>query len=267
VLGELRLKERGYLPTEDARVLSATVSEQAGRWYVSLQVEQELSESDAKPVHVAGVDVGIKCLATTSDGEVFNNPKALTKAQCFLRSRQKSVSRKVKGSNNRRKAVKRVARLHQRISNIRKDAIHKMTTAIAKSASIIVIETLNVVGMMMNHCLARALSDAPLAEIHRQLKYKAKWQGVEIIEAGRFFPSSKTCSCCGNVKAALSLGERTYCCEVCGFKEDRDVNAAINLKNLAVSSTATACRPESAGPRKKTKLLVGQEPSRLDSAC
>ena len=264
-LGSLRLKEYGYLPTEDARVLSATVSEQAGRWYVSLQVEQELAEPEAKPVHAVGVDVGIKCLATTSDGEVFDNPKALVSAAHSLRARQKAVSRKQKGSSNRRKAVRRVAMLHQRISNIRKDALHKMTTAIAKSASIIVIETLNVVGMMKNHCLARALSDASLAEIHRQLKYKAKWHGVEIIEAGRFFPSSKTCSCCGNVKASLSLSERTYVCEVCGFKEDRDVNAAINLRNVAVSSTVEkACCPESSGSSRKarTKLLVGQEPNR-----
>jgi putative transposase len=256
------------LPEQDARVLSAVVSEQAGRWYVSLQVEQELAESDVKSVHTVGIDVGIKCLATTSDGEVFDNPMALAKAQRSLRTRQKAVSRKRKGSNNRRKAVRRVAMLHQRISNIRKDALHKMTTATAKSASIIVIETLNTAGMMKNHCLARALSDASLSEIHRQLKYKAKWYGVEIVEADRFFPSSKTCSRCGNVKASLSLSERTYCCEVCGFKEDRDVNAATNLRNLAVSSTVDkACCPESAGPRKKTKLLVGQEPSRLDSAC
>ena len=270
VIGELRLKEQGYLPTEGVRVLSATVSEQVGRWYVSLQVEQDVAESEANPVHAVGVDVGIKCLATTSDGEIFNNPKALAKAQRSLRTRQKDVSRKQKGSNNRRKAVRKVARLHQRISNIRKDAIHKMTTAITKSASIIVIETLNTAGMMKNHCLARALSDASLSEIHRQLKYKAKWYGVEIVEADRFYPSSKTCSCCGNVKASLSLGARTYCCEVCGFKEDRDVNAAMNLRNLAVSSIVEkACCPESSGSSRKarTKLLVGQEPSRLDSAC
>jgi putative transposase len=270
VLGELRLKECNYLPIQDVRVLSATVSEQAGRWYLSLQVEQEIAEPKHKSPNVVGIDVGIKCLATTSDGEIFNNPKALVRAQRSLRSRQKAVSRKVKGSSNRRKAVKRVARLHQRISNIRKDAIHKMTTAITKSASIIVIETLSTAGMMKNHCLARALSDASLSEIHRQLKYKAKWYGVEIVEADRFYPSSKTCSCCGNVKASLSLGERTYCCEVCGFKEDRDVNAATNLRNLAVSSTVDkACCPESAGSSRKarTKLLVGQEPSRLDSAC
>ena len=266
VLGELRLKEHGYLPTRDVRVLSATVSEQAGRWYVSLQVEQELAESEPKPTHVVGVDVGIKCLATTSDGEVFDNPKALGQAQRTLRVRQKAVSRKQKGSRNRRKSVRRAARLHQRISNIRKDASHKLTTSIIKSASVVGIETLNVAGMMKNHCLAKALSDAALSEIHRQLRYKAKWYGTDIVEADRFYPSSKTCSCCGNVKAGLSLGERTYCCEVCGFVEDRDINAAINLRNLAASSAVSACCPESAGSSRKTrtKLLAGQEPSRKD---
>ena len=173
VLGALRVKERWYLPVEGARVLSATVSEAAGRWFVSLQVEQEMPDPKLKPHHIIGVDVGIKHLAITSDGEVFDNPKALAKVQMTLRVRQKAVSRKVKGSANRRKAVIRVAKVHRRVANIRRDAIHKMTTAITKSASVIVIEDLNVSGMLKNHCLARALSDASLSEIHRQLAYKS----------------------------------------------------------------------------------------------
>ena len=267
VLGELRLKERGYLPVENVKVLSATVSEQAGRWFVSLQVEQEIADPEPKAPHVVGVDVGIKHLAVTSDGEIFDNPKVLTKAQRTLRIRQKAVSRKQKGSANRRKAVARVARLHRRVTNIRKDAIHKMTTSITKSASIIVIEDLNVSGMLKNRNLARSLSDASLSEIHRQLEYKSKWYGAELRKADRFYPSSKRCSKCGHVKDTLSLAERTYRCE-CGFVVDRDLNAALNLKALAGSSPVSACCPGSAGRSRKTstKLLVGQEPSRKELA-
>ena len=263
VLGELRLKEHGYLPVENVKVLSATVSEQAGRWFVSLQVEQETPDPSPKASHTIGVDVGIKHLAVTSDGKIFDNPRALAKAQRSLRVRQKSVSRKVKGSINRRKAVARVARVHRRVANIRKDAIHKMTTAITKLASVIVVEDLNVSGMLKNHCLARALSDASLSEIHRQLAYKSKWNGAEFIKADRFYPSSKRCSGCGEKKEDLSLSERTYCCKnpVCGLVIDRDLNAAINLKMWPTVASASACCPGSSGRavRGATKLLVGQE--------
>ena len=162
----------------------------------------------------------------------------------------------------------RVARVHRRVTNIRKDAIHKMTTSIAKSASVIVIEDHNVSGMLKNHCLARALSDASLSEIHRQLAYKTKWYGAELRKADRWYPSSKACSECGNVKTSLSLGERIYHCEECGAVIDRDLNASLNLKMLAGSFPVSACRPESAGSRRKTrtKLLVGQEPRRSEEA-
>ena len=265
-LGELRLKERGYLPTEGVKVLSATVSESAGRWFVSLQVERELPKPTPKPAHVVGVDVGIKHLVVTSDGQTFDNPRALGKAQKTLRIRQKAISRKIKGSANRRKAVVRVARVHRRVANIRKDAIHKMTTAITKLASVIVVEDLNVSGMLKNHCLARALSDASLSEIHRQLSYKAKWCGAEFAKADRFYPSSKRCSGCGKVRETLSLSERTYYCKnpVCGLVIDRDLNAAINLKMWPTVASASACCPGSSGRTRNgsMKLLVGQEPSR-----
>lgn len=263
VLGKIRLKEYGYLPTDGVKILSATISESAGRWFVSLKVERELSEPAPKPVHVVGVDVGIKHLAVTSDGQIFDNPKALNKAQQTLRVRQKAVSRKVKGSVNRRKAVACVAQVHRRVTNVRRDAIHKMTTAITKSASTIVIEDLNVAGMFKNHHLARALSDVSLSEIHRQLTYKAKWSGSELLKVDRFYPSSKRCSRCGNVKETLSLSEREYRCEKCGLVIDRDLNAAINLKMWPQVSAVTACCPGSSGLGAlvvETKLLVGQEP-------
>ena len=180
------------------------------------------------------------------------------------------MSRKRKGSQNRRKAVQRLAVLHARIANVRKDAIHKMTSSIAKSASVSVIESLNVAGMLKNHHLARSLSDAALGEIHRQLRYKMKWAGGEILEADRFYPSSKRCSKCGHVKSELSLSERTYHCEnpECGQVIDRDLNAALNLKLWPVVAPVAACCPGSSGRSRKTstKLLVGQEPRRKSQA-
>jgi len=261
-LGELRLKEHGYLPVDDVKILKATVSEKAGRWFVSLQVEQDITLASA-PDRVIGVDVGIGSLAVTSDGEVFENPRALKRATQRLRRAQKVVSRRQKGSSNRRKAVWNLARQHYRVACVRRDAIHKATTAIAKRASVVVIESLNVSGMMKNHRLARAIGDAGLAEFHRQIRYKVEWRGGAVVEADRFYPSSKTCSDCGAINEGLTLADRMFACPVCELQIDRDLNAALNLKKLAGSSPVSACRPGSAGPTpRRTKLLVGQEPSR-----
>lgn len=261
VLGKIRLKERGYLPSADVKVLSATVSEAAGRWYVSLQVEQDLEEPTPKSVKVLGIDVGLKHLAITSDGEVFENPTALRKALKRLRTRQKALSRKVKGSCNRKKSAAKVARVHRRVVNIRRDAIHKMTSSITKRASTIVIESLNVAGMLKNRRLSRAIADASLAEVHRQLTYKSKWYGCTLLQADRFYPSSKRCSACGTVKDTLSLSERVYHCDnsACGETIDRDLNAAINLALLAGSSPVLAYCPGSSGRvlANTTKLLAG----------
>ena len=263
-VGKVRTKERGYLPTEGVKVLGATVTERAGRWFVSVRTEADIPDPEA-PQHLPsiGVDVGIKSLAVCSDGSVFENPKALRKATARLRLLQQAVSRKVKGSNNRKKANAKVARLHYRISCVRQDALHKASDAITKRASVVVLEDLNVAGMTKNRKLARAVSDASISELHRQIRYKAAWRGVRIVTADRWFPSSKTCSACGVVKDKLGLDEREFVCDDCGFTSDRDANAAVNLKHLAVSSTVTACRPGSSGEGRKTcaKLLVGQEPN------
>jgi putative transposase len=146
---------------------------------------------------------------------------------------------------------------------VRKDAIHKMTSTIAKSASVIVIESLNVAGMVKNRRLAKAVSDASMSELHRQLEYKVKWAGGTLIKADRWFPSSKTCSDCGFLNEDVVLGVQEWFCPVCGVVHDRDVNAARNLRNLAVSSTATACGDSSSGldALVQTKLgSVKQEP-------
>ena len=260
-LGVLRLKEDGYFPV-GVPIKSATISERAGKWFVSISTDEP---EPVRPTgtEVLGCDVGIKHLAVLSDGTVFENPRALKNAQTRLRLLQKTVSRRVKGSSNRRKAVHRLAHQHYRVHSIRTDSLHKATSAIATRAKVLVIESLNVSGMMKNHRLAGALSDSGLAEFHRQLEYKLKWSGGQLIKADRFFPSSKTCSACGTVKESLSLSERIFICD-CGFSLDRDLNAAINLRNLAGSSPVTACCPGSSGlnrPRIQTKLLVGQEPN------
>ena len=242
----VRLKEHRYLPVKSSNihVLSTTVSEKAGRWFCSVQVGQEIPDPEARShLPVIGVDAGLKVLAACSDGTVFANPKALAGGLRQLRKLQKSVSRKVKDSNNSRKAKKKVARHHYRISCVRKDALHKCSDAITKRASIVVIEDLNVAGMLKNPNLARAVADASMAELHRQIEYKAAWRGVSVVTASRWFPSSKTCSACGQIKSKLLLGDRKYICEFCGLSEDRDFNASINLRGLATgSSSASACQ-------------------------
>jgi putative transposase len=188
-----------------------------------------------------GVDLGVKSMAVVSDGRVFENPQALKKLSPSLVQLQRRVSRKQKGSRNREKARKRVAKLHYRIANIRKDAINKATSAIVKAKtkpSTIVLENLNVVGMLKNHKLARAVSDASMSEFRRQIEYKAKWNGVEVVIAPRFFPSSKKCSACGRINAALTLFDRQWVCE-CGVVHDRDLNAAINLVRSGRPEPAT----------------------------
>ena len=264
-LGRIRLEEHGYLPVDGVKILSASVSEKAGRWFVSLQIEQDVPDPVMPIEHVVGVDVGIKHLAVTSDGEVFENPKALRKAEGRLRHLQKSVSRKMKGSSNRRKAVAKVARQHYRIGNVRKDALHKVSNSIVKSCGTIVLEDLNVAGMLKNHCLAKALSDASISELHRQIEYKARWRGVRVIRADRWFPSSKMCSGCGNVKAHLDLSEREYMCDACGLCIDRDLNAAINLKQWAGSFSVAACGEASSGPGCETRVKLASVKRELDT--
>jgi len=238
-IGWLRLKEHGYIPTDGIHILSATVSESAGRWFVSVQCQQEIEVTQATGEPV-GVDLGIKELAVVSDGRRFENPKALRKAQTKLKRLQRELSRRKKGGKNREKTRKKIAKAHQRIANIRRDTLHKATSAIvaktkpdSERPSVVVIEDLNVKGMMKNHNLAQAISDVGMGEFKRQLEYKSRWCGVELLVADRFFPSSRLCPVCGTINAGLTLADRVWICD-CGAEHDRDLNAANNLKNLAV---------------------------------
>lgn len=239
-LGKLRLKEAGYIPTSGMHVLSATVSEKAGRWYVSVQAEVELPDPSPKSDVVCGVDLGITRLATISDGAVFENPKALKRSLTKIKRLQRVVSRRKKGSANRKKAVQKLAKAHQKVANIRNHSIHQVTSFLAKTKSVVVLENLNVSGMMKNHRLAQSISDVGMYEFRRQLQYKANWYGCKLHFADRFFPSSKTCSSCGTVAAKLSLSQRTFHCATCGFEIDRDLNAAINLSNLFFTTASSA---------------------------
>lgn len=248
-IGWVRLKERGYLPVGDSHTVSVTVSLRADRWFVSVQMEERMPTTEVEGP-VVGVDLGCARLATLSDGEIIENPRAYRQAERKLKRLGRTLSRKKAGSANRRKARIRIARAHMHVANVRKHAIHRTTTAIAKRCSVVVIEDLNVQGLGRNRTMAKSISDAGMSEFRRQLAYKCDWYGSVLVVANRFFPSSKMCSCCGSVLDAIPLGQRIFSCASCGFTCDRDLNAALNLRNVAVKSTETqnACgeyvRPE-----------------------
>jgi putative transposase len=264
-LGRLRLKERKYLPTSGVQILSATVSEQAGHWYVSVQVEEEQAVP-ANTGPMVGIDLGIKSLATLSDGEVIPNPRHLKRRLKKLKRLQRVVSRRKKGSKNRKKAVRKLARLHRQVKNQRRNTLHQVTARLAKTKSVLAIEDLNVSGMLKNHHLAQAIGDVGFYEFKRQLLYKANWYGARVILADQWEPSSKRCSGCGWLDANLTLATRTFHCEQCGLVLDRDLNAAINLKQLAGSSSDSqnACGAARAGTKHKPRVQLAakkQEPN------
>jgi len=236
-LGRLRLKECGYLPVEDVHILGVTVSERAGRWFVSVQVEMNQPEPLETDKPVAGVDLGIMALATVSDGTKIENPHALKNDLSKIRRLQRMVSRRQKGSANREKARQKLAKAHMRVANIRKNALHQTTSLLARTKSAVVLEDLNVNGMVKNHHLAQAIVDVGFHEFRRQLVYKGQWYGCKIILAPRFYPSTKRCSKCGHIKGEMGLSERVYTCDHCGHMIDRDLNAAINLKKLTTGSS------------------------------
>jgi len=224
-LGWVRLRESLRF---EGKINSVVISRTADRWFASIQVEAPILFPKHENQVSVGVDLGVLQLATLSDGVVFQSPRPLKKLLRRLRRVSRQLSKKVKGSQQSKKAAENLARLHMRIANMRRDTLHKVTTAIVSNSSEIGIEDLHVKGMVRNPKLARAISDVGLGEFRRQLNYKAEWRGAQVVIHPRFFPSSKKCSSCGKVKEALSLSERTYRCE-CGFTMDRDLNAAMNL--------------------------------------
>ena len=229
-IGWVRMHEA--LRFENAKLLFATISRVADDWYISFQLElQDLKHlTPAKNHGRVGVDLGVKQMVTLSDGHVFEAPKPLGKYLQKLKRLQRKMSRtKAKGSN-RAKLGKVIARLHRRIADIRNDALHKVTNFIASNYSTVVIEDLNVKGMLKNHKLARCIADVGFGEFRQQLSYKMQLRGGELIVADRWYPSSKTCRFCHRKNEDLTLSDREWVCPHCGSKiEDRDLNAALNL--------------------------------------
>lgn len=262
-IGEVRLKEHGYIPA-DARILSLTIKGTgAGRWFASVQslvdVPDEKDENGEaikppEPTRTVGIDVGLKSFAVTSDGEVFDHPKPLRKAEKRLRRLQRRLSRRVKRSSNRGKAQRMVNAQHFRVACQRRNFIHNLTTSLVKTKpdAKFVVENLSVKNMLRNHKLAKSISDSGWGEFGRQLKYKTDWAhglgvvqnergkwvahpgaGRYVVEADRWFPSSKMCCVCHTIKHDLTLSDRVFVCPnpACGNVIDRDKNAAVNLSN------------------------------------
>ena len=202
------------------------------RYYASIQYEsdEELLKGDG----VAGIDIGVKNFLTTSDGIAIEPLNTYRRYEGRLRRQQKKISRRKKGSNNRRKQIVKVQKIHQHIRDARTDFNHKVSTAIAKHYGTVVFENLNIKGMQQNHHLAKSITDQGWFQFKKMLEYKLKWRNAELIEIGMFDPSSKLCSRCGNIKHDLKLSERTYRCEKCGLSIDRDLNAAINIRNMGL---------------------------------
>ena len=246
--------ENVYKRVDGAHVVRVSVSRRAGCWYASLTVEREPMDNPSPKGGTVGVDLGVKSLATLSDGTIIPNPRALGTRLKALRKAQQALSRKVMGSVRREKAKERVARLYARVADARADAIHKATTMIARNYSVVCIEDLHVAGMLKNLSLARSLSDAALGEFRRQLEYKTARLGAVLRVVGRWFPSSKTCSNCGVVKAKLSLAERTFNCGACGASLDRDLNAAINIQVAGSAPETLNARGEDV---RRTDLVSG----------
>ncbi len=259
-----------------ARILAATVSHRGGRWFVSFTVEVHRNIHPIRAPHrIVGVDVGVKTLYTVSDStgtDTFTvaNARNTTRSEQLLRRAQRKLSRKCApnratrqhASNRYRRGQKRVTRIHRDMSNRRSDLIANTTTALAKNHDVIVIESLNVAGMIRNKNLAKAISDAAFSEFARQLAYKTQWYGSTLITADRWFPSSKTCSECGAVKTKLSLSEREYACATCGMVLDRDVNAARNLAQYGQRIITESASVSERGGKCKT-----QQDSSCDAAA
>ncbi|NEP41729.1 MAG: IS200/IS605 family element transposase accessory protein TnpB, partial [Okeania sp. SIO2H7] len=226
-----------YEPVE-ATTKKITISRQAGDWYLSCSYEFTPNPTE-KTTEVVGVDLGVKTLATLSTGVVFPGAKSYKKFESKLSKLQYLNRNKKIGSANWKKAQLKIAKLHTKVANIRKDVLHKLTTYLAKNHSIVSIEDLNVRGMLANHKLAKSIADQGFYEFRRQLEYKCEWYGSELVVVDRFFPSSKTCSNCGHVQD-MPLNVRTYDCPECGLSIDRDLNASINLRD-AVGLTVNAC--------------------------
>ena len=240
------------------KIMSAVISYQAGWWFVSIAVQVE----HAPPTHrggAVGIDLGIKTLATLSDGTVFENQKHYRQNLGRIKGLSRGLSRKVEDSQNWWKNSKKLAKAHYRVACQRQDLLHKMTTHVARAYALIGLEDLNTQGMLANHCLAQAVSDASFFEVKRQLLYKSEQHGGYVQVVDRWYPSSKTCHVCGWIKKDLTLADRSWTCAQCGMVHERDGNASLNIRDEAIrmisdvpvvasSERKFACGAERSGP-------------------
>lgn len=257
--GFIKLPKIGFVRLHESvsnqTIKNVRITRKADKWFVSFKIEVQINPT-IKCFGKVGVDLGIKTLATLSDGTVFPSLKPYRSNKAKLAKLQRKASKQVKGSKNRAKTQQKIAKLHALIANIRNDATHKLTSHLTKSHSEIVIEDLNVLGMMKNHKLASAIADSGFYEFRRQLEYKAEWYGSKVTVIDKWYPSSQLCSGCG-ARQSMPLKVRQYDCSNCGVSLDRDLNAAINIRDYslnAVSSTVSAC-----GQRKAQALWLKQE--------
>ncbi len=215
------------------KIMSAVISYRAGWWFVSISVEVE----QAEPTHsggAVGIDLGIKTLATLSSGIVFENQRHYRQNLGRIQGLSKGLSRKVEGSQNWWKNTKKLASAHYRVACQRQDTLHKMTTHVARTYALIGLEDLNAKGMLANHCLAQAVSDASFFEVKRQLLYKSEASGGYVQLVDRWYASSKTCHHCGWVKEDLTLADRVWVCQQCRAVNERDLNASLNVRDEAL---------------------------------
>ena len=252
LLGWVRMRESLRF---NGKIVSATISRTANRWYVSISVDTEDKSHLPKAENqgVVGVDLGVKALATLSTGEEITGAKPLKRLMAKLKRLSRALSRKTKGSANHQKAKQKIAKLHARIAFVRQNTLHQVTTDLTRRFHTIGIEDLNVKGMVKNRRLSRAISDMGFFEFRRQLEYKAQMRGGVVVVADRWYPSSKTCHVCGDVQSTLPLSVRQWQCPTCQTQHDRDKNAAINLARHAVSSTVSACGAEGSGSDRKAR--------------
>jgi putative transposase len=251
MIGWVRLKETRSERGFEGRILSATIRRRADRRFVSLAVERQREVLESKPItkpwDIVGVDLGLSAAAVIHDGNaslMIEPQRALRRNLAKLRRLDRQVARRQNGSRNRDKSRLRRQRLYYKISCQRSDYLHQLSSSLAKTKSVIVLEDLHVRGMQRNKRLALSIGDAGLGELRRQLAYKSEWHGSTLIVADRFFPSSKLCSSCGTIKQTLSLGERVYACGSCKISLDRDENAAINIRTYGLNQLGIVPPPE-----------------------
>lgn len=260
-------RDKNYLFKNKEKIKSITIIKtKAGNYFASILIDGDLLRTMDAPINdVISMDLGIKSLAVFSNGDVLENPKWIRSSEKKLKKLHRQLSKKEKGSKNRQKARLRLAKAHEKIKNKKQDFIHNMTTKLINENQVIIMEDLNVSGMMQNHKLAKSIQELGLYEIRRQLEYKSAWYGRQLVFVDRFFPSSKTCSVCGWKNKDLTLSDREFCCSECGSVIDRDLNAAYNIKNEGLRILVGNRQPELTPTGQNVKDNVGVTPDVKDN--